>query len=100
MGIALLKLQDMFTRVPDEVSVAGPNPTTGTFEIIFREPYETIIIEIFTASGKLIWKKENDKFAGRTLRISELQTREQGLYIVRVTTTANTMVHKIIKIRN
>ena len=100
MGIALLKLQDLFTRVPDEVSVAGPNPTTGEFEIIFREPYETIIIEIFTASGKLIWKKENDKFAGRTLRISELQTREQGLYIVRVTTPVTTMVHKIIKIRN
>lgn len=100
MGAALLKLQDRFIRVPDEMSVAGPNPTTGAFEIIFREPYESLIVEIFTSSGKLIWKKESDKFAGRTLRISELQTREQGMYIVRITTPVATMVHKIIKIRN
>ena len=100
MGAALLRLQDMFTPVPEEMSVAGPNPTTGDFEIIFREPYESIIVEIFTASGRLIWKKESDIFAGRTLRISELQTREQGLYIVRITTPLTTIVHKIIKLRD
>ncbi|HAM09124.1 MAG: hypothetical protein A2X05_00995 [Bacteroidetes bacterium GWE2_41_25] len=100
MGVALLKLQDLFIRVPDEASVAGPNPTTGEFEIIFREPYESVIIEIFTSSGKLIWKKESDKFAGRAIRVSVLQTREQGLYLVRITTPAATMIHKIIKIRN
>ena len=100
MGAALLRLQDMFIRIPGEASVAGPNPTSGEFEIIFREPYESIIIEIFTASGRLIWRKESDIFAGRTLRINELQTREQGLYIVRITTPVTTMVHKIIKLRN
>jgi serine protease AprX len=100
MGIALLKLQDMFIRVPDEISVAGPNPTKGEFEIIFREPYESIIVEIFTTSGKLIWKTEREIFAGRSLRINELQTKEQGLYIVRVTTPGATMIHKIIKINS
>jgi serine protease AprX len=100
MGAALLKLQDLYTRIPDEVSVAGPNPTTGEFEILFKETIESILVEIFTSSGKLIWKKEIDKFAGRTLRINELQTREQGLYIVRITTPVTIIVHKIIKIRN
>lgn len=100
MGSALLKLQDMFVRVPEEISVAGPNPTTGEFEIIFRESHESVKIEIFTTSGKLIWKKESDNFAGRALRISGLQNKEQGLYLVRITTPEATMVHKIIKLKN
>jgi serine protease AprX len=100
MGKALIRLQDMFIIVPEGLSVAAPNPTTGEFDIIFREPYESLIIEIFTATGRLIWKRESDTFAGRLLRIDELQTREQGLYLVRITIPGATMVHKIIKIRN
>jgi hypothetical protein len=99
MGKALLKLQDMFIRVPDEMSAAGPNPTTGEFEIIFREPYESIIIELFTSTGKLVWKQESDHFAGRSVKIHELENREQGLYIVRITTPGARMTHKIIKLK-
>lgn len=100
MGVALRKLQDVFMKVPDETSVAGPNPTSGEFEIIFKEAPESVTAEIFSAAGTLIWKTENKSFAGRSLRIRELQTREQGLYIIRITTPKGTMVHKIIKIRN
>ena len=100
MGIALSKLQDTFIRVPDEISVAGPNPTSGEFEIIFKETPGSVTAEIFTAAGSLIWKTESKSFAGRRLRIRELQTREQGLYIIRITTPKGTMVHKIIKISN
>jgi hypothetical protein len=100
MGIALSKLQDKFMRVPDEISVAGPNPTSGEFEIIFKEAPGSVTAEIFSAAGSLIWKTESKSFSGRSLRIRELQTREQGLYIIRITTPKGTMVHKIIKIRN
>lgn len=97
---ALIKLQDLFLIVPDQFSVAGPNPTTGEFEIIFREQYESVIAEIFTSTGQLIWKKKIDTFAGRSLKINELVNREQGLYLIRLTTPAASSVHKIIKLRN
>ena len=35
---ALTKLQDIYVKVPDEETIAGPNPTTGDIEIIFRQP--------------------------------------------------------------
>jgi hypothetical protein len=100
MGVALVRLQDMLVEIPDELSAAGPNPTTGEFQIIFRELYESIVVEIFTTTGRLVWKKEYDNFAGRILRINELKYREQGLYIVRITTPGAAIVHKIIKLRD
>ena len=100
MGQALIKLQDLFLIVPDQFSVAGPNPTTGEFEIIFREQYESVIAELYTSTGKLIWKKKIGTFAGRSLKINELVNREQGLYIIRLITPSATSVHKIIKLRN
>jgi hypothetical protein len=100
MGSALLRLQDMFVLKPVEISVALPNPTTGEFEIIFREPYEKIVMEIYSVSGKIICKKEINTFAGRLLKINELVNREQGLYVIRITTPAAKIVHKVIKLRN
>jgi hypothetical protein len=100
MGTALLILQDLYLLKPAEPSVALPNPTTGKFEIIFREPYESMVIEIFTTSGKIIWKKEIDTFAGRILKIDELVNREQGLYIIRIVTPTTKIIHKVIKLRN
>ncbi|MBK9392311.1 MAG: S8 family serine peptidase [Bacteroidetes bacterium] len=100
MGAALLRLQDMFILKPVELSVALPNPTTGEFEIIFREPYESIVLEIFSVSGKIICKKEINTFAGRLMKIDELVNREQGLYIIRITTPTAKIVHKVIKLRN
>ena len=99
MGQALIKLQDLFLIVPDQFSVAAPNPTTGEFEIIFKEQYQSVIAELFTSTGKLIWKKEIDTFAGRSLKINELVNREQGLYLIRLTTPSASSVHKIIKLR-
>ena len=84
MGIALTKLQDLYTRIPDEIYSLGPNPTNGEFEIIFREHNKSVLVEIFTTTGRMIWKYSNSNFAGRSLRISELVNREQGLYIIRI----------------
>jgi hypothetical protein len=100
MGAALLRLEDMYLLKPEGLSVALPNPTTGEFEIIFREPYESIVIEIFTTSGRMIWKREIEPFAGRILKIDELANREQGLYIIRISTPTAKIIHKVIKLRN
>ena len=37
MTKALNNLQDKFVKIPDDMPLAAPNPTTGDFEIIFRE---------------------------------------------------------------
>ncbi len=100
MGRALASLQDLYTSIPDEIFAMGPNPTTGEFEIIFREHNESIIIEIFNATGSLIWKYTNASFAGRTLKVDELVNREQGLYLVRIKTPAGASTEKIIKLKN
>lgn len=98
MVIALNNLQDKFIRIPEENPVASPNPTTGNFEIIFREQTRTIRIEIFSMTGTLIFGKEFREYAGRRILISELQNRDQGIYLVKITTDAGTSVQKVIKV--
>jgi len=100
MVIALKILQDSFVRIPDKESIAGPNPTTGSLEIIFREPPESLLIEIVSMSGKTVFRKDFPSYAGRTLRITELQNMEQGIYFIRIIKASGVDVHKIIKLRN
>ena len=98
--LPLVLLQDKYIKIPDEETVAFPNPTTGDFEIIFKNPPEHIKIEIISVTGKLIFRKEFTEYPGRTIRITELQNREQGIYFIRLTTAAGTMVQKIIKLNH
>jgi hypothetical protein len=98
MVIALNNLQDKFIRIPEENPVASPNPTTGDFEIIFREQTSTVRIEIFSMTGTMIFGKEFREYAGRRILISELQNRDQGIYLVKTTTDAGTSVQKVIKV--
>jgi hypothetical protein len=100
MTIALTKLQDALVKVPEEESIAGPNPTSGDFEITFQEPPGSLSIEIVTMAGKVILRKDINDYAGRTLRITELNNREQGIYFIRLIKPSGINVHKIIKLRN
>jgi hypothetical protein len=100
MVIALAKLQDIYVKVPDEETIAGPNPTTGNIEITFREPPEFLTVEIVSMTGKIIFRKDFHDYAGRTLSITELQNREQGIYFIRLIKGITVNVHKIIKLRN
>jgi hypothetical protein len=97
---ALLVLQQKYVNIPDNDFVISPNPTTGTFEITFRQPPGRLIIEIFSGTGRVLFKQNYDQFAGRVFMINELQNREQGMYIVRLNTENGTFVHKVIKINN
>jgi len=100
LAVALTRLQDKYIKVSDEETIVYPNPTTGDFEIIFREPPEQITIEIVSLTGKLIFREKFPEYSGRTIRITELQSREQGMYFIRLTTGTGTMVQKIIKLKD
>ena len=96
MTMALSLLQEKHLDIPEKNSSVRPNPTNGELEIIFRELPETVIIEIFNQSGTGIYRKTFSQYAGKSLRISELSGREQGLYFIRLTTGSGIFTHKII----
>ncbi|MBN2861598.1 MAG: S8 family serine peptidase [Bacteroidales bacterium] len=95
---ALSTLQDIYLKKPLNKSIAKPNPTTGDVEIIFKEPPGKITVEIFTLSGKIIFRKDYKDFAGRNLVISALNKRQQGLYFIRLISGTDISLHKIIKL--
>jgi len=98
MLAALNKLQDKFLRLPEDIPLTSPNPTTGDFEIIFREQTSKIIIEIFSMTGTMIYRKIYPEYAGRRIHITELQNHDQGIYLIRTVTDSGTSVQKVIKI--
>jgi len=100
MTIALSTLQDRYTPHPEEETIAGPNPTTGNIEIIFRQQPEFLIVEIISMSGNIIFRKDIPDFAGRSLLLTELQNREQGIYFIRLIKRDGVSVHKIILLKN
>lgn len=100
MSVALEKIQAAVLRIPENALIIFPNPTTGDVEIIFREQPESIRLEIFSSSGRIIHSKNFSTFAGRSLRITDLNHREQGIYFVRITTGTGVYLQKIIKLNS
>ena len=100
MAIALTKLQDIYAKFPSEEINIGPNPTSGSFEIIFRQPPGNITVEIISMTGKVIFRKDENNYAGRTMTITELQNKDQGTYVIRLIYGNTIYVQKIIKLRN
>jgi hypothetical protein len=100
IGLALDKLQNKYTKIPDDGLLIYPNPTKGDFEIVFSVPPENIEIAIFTLNGKIVFRKKISGYAGRTLVITELENREQGVYFLRITTGSVIKVRKVIKIKS
>lgn len=100
MVTALVKLQHKYITMPLEESIVGPNPTTGNIEIIFRQPPGKLTIEIVSMTGKMIYRNNYQDYAGRSLVITELQNREQGMYFIRIIKGTVVKVYKIIKLRN
>jgi hypothetical protein len=97
---ALTKLQDLYLEMPDGDVVVSPNPTFEYFEIIFRDPPGDVTLEIFTVTGKLITRKDFSDYMERTMFLTDLQQREQGIYFLRIRKASGSTVHKIIKLRN
>jgi len=100
MVTALSTLQDLLVKLPDDEVVVAPNPTYGDLEIIFRQPPEWLTVEIVSLTGKIIARREFREYAGRTLKISDLQQSQQGLYLLRLIRSTGVSAHKIIKLRH
>jgi serine protease AprX len=96
--LALVKLQDLYFKVPGEGVLTYPNPTSGTFEIIFDTPPENFAIEIISLTGKQLFRKEFAGYAGRTLLVTELVKCDEGVYFVRIIYSTRIVVRKIIKL--
>jgi len=97
MAKVLSLLQDIHLREQPGETLARPNPTTGIIEILFREPPDDVMIEIYSASGIMVCRKKYKEYAGRNLAISDLSNHRQGIYFVRLITDNGTYLHKIIK---
>lgn len=100
MSAALKNLQDKRLNIPENELVLAPNPSAGDIEIIFKEQPESVRLEIFSSSGRIIYSRYYSTFAGRSLRITELGKREQGIYFIKLTTSTGSWVKKIIKINS
>jgi len=98
--LALKELQYQYVKNPDDGILIYPNPTKGNFEIILSEAPENFTIEIFTITGKLILRKTYSDYAGRDIRITDFQKREQGIYFLKVVNASGVRVRKIIKLKN
>jgi hypothetical protein len=57
-----------------------------------------VTVEIISITGKLIFRRDFADYAGRTIILTELRNREQGVYLLRVIYDGKTDVHKIIKL--
>jgi hypothetical protein len=90
-------LQNIHLREQSGATLAKPNPTTGIFEISFRDPPGDVLIEIYSVSGIIVCRKKYTEFAGRNVVISDLSNYPQGIYFVRLITDNGTYLHKIIK---
>lgn len=99
MDIVFAKLQDKYPGKTDDDLIIFPNPTKGAFELIFRTAPGSFTLEIFDITGKLVYKTDYPSPPGRAIMVDALQTREQGLYFVRVNTAGGSFTVKVIKIR-
>lgn len=97
---ALNTLQNKYLNTPDETALIYPNPTTGSFDIIFPSPPENVTVELISISGEQLFKKSVHGYAGRTMTITELQHYSQGVYILRISGVYGIVTRKVIKLNN
>jgi len=99
MNRALSTLQDLYLIIPENESVIGPNPTNGEVEIIFNKPPGRLRTEVVTSAGVVIYSKDFGDYAGRNFRLTALNDREQGLYLIKLVTATGTYTHRVVKLR-
>jgi serine protease AprX len=99
VGVVTL-LQDLFILKNDNETVIGPNPFTGDLEITFKKIPGTLKIIISTFSGQIVANRSYKEFIGRTIKISDLQNKQQGVYFITLITSNGTYSHKVIKLNN
>lgn len=93
-------LQDQFITITDKETVISPNPFIGEFEIRFKESPGPLRLIIYTSSGQVEVDRNYPEYIGKTLNISELQNKQQGIYFISLITTKKTYTYKVIKLNN
>jgi len=94
------QLQEMTVSRPGDGSAAYPNPLTTDITITFRDIPEKLTVEIYSSSGKLVYRKVYDSYISRSVKLDEFQKLPQGFYIIRLVTKENKFTHKAVKISN
>jgi subtilisin family serine protease len=97
---ALDYLQELHLKLPEKGTLTWPNPTTGDFEVNFRDSPGSLVIEIYSSSGSLIFRKEFPDYAGRNIALKVLSGKPQGIYLIKLKTGKGTFVNKIIKLND
>lgn len=70
-----------------------PNPNTGSFNLLFENPTENKIIEVYNISGQLIL---SNKFTNDLVKTIDLSGQAKGVYLLKVKTDNYTSSEKII----
>ncbi|MBA4321828.1 MAG: peptidase S8, partial [Odoribacter sp.] len=100
MAAVVSMLQKQFITIPENETVIGPNPFTGDIDITFKKTPGTLKLIISTSSGQVIINRVYKEYIGMTLKISDLQNKQQGIYFITLITSNGTFTHKVIKLNN
>jgi len=95
---ALISLQESLLSKPENELILSPNPFTDDINITFKQAPGKLRLEIYTATGRLLSKRNFNSYTGRSLRIIDLRYAEQGIYIIRLAVDDRVLTHKVIKI--
>ncbi|MGL4599707.1 MAG: T9SS type A sorting domain-containing protein [Bacteroidia bacterium] len=71
-----------------------PNPCQENCQIEFEQPTHVYTVEIFSATGQLIYQENSDQLCTRLLL--DFNAYSSGIYFVRVTTAAGTSTKRIL----
>jgi hypothetical protein len=93
-------LQELLVTKPENETIIGPNPFTSDIEITFKKTPVTLKVMICTLSGQIIVNRTYQEYISRTLKISDLQNQQQGVYFIKLVTSNGTFNHKVIKLKN
>jgi len=94
------QLQKKYIPIPDDVTVASPNPFSTELKFTFMEIPDKLRFEIYDLGGKLVMKRVYQDFVSRILIVDDLPDLKNGFYFVRLITPSGTFTHKLIKASN
>lgn len=73
--------------------VIVPNPTANEFSIIFNDSFESVTLEVYDITGKLISEEQFNTVT----KVSSAIKGQSGLYFIRLKTADNQKWFKLIK---
>lgn len=93
-------LQDKHLPKPVSGIIVFPNPFRDELFITFSVIPQKLNVELFDQGGRLMMKREYSDFISRSLILYDLPVPGKGVYFVRLVTTDETFIHKIIKVED